>query len=80
MLDSLAFKDVSERSELSPSNFVEIKPMAFESNSREVMMTLGQLDLAIMGLKCNEIVTQVDFDVDNELQIEDKVYDLLRGH
>ena len=80
MLDSLVFKDVSGRSEPLPSTFVEIKPMAFGLNFRDVMVAMGQLDVAVMGVECSGIVARVGPGVDNGLQVGDKVCGLLRGH
>ncbi|KAL8737123.1 MAG: hypothetical protein Q9181_001994 [Wetmoreana brouardii] len=79
-LDGLVFKDISEQFEALPGNFVEIKPLAFGLNFRDVMVALGQLDRAVMGLECSGIVTQVGPSVDNGLQIGDRVCGLLRGH
>ncbi|KAL8687483.1 MAG: hypothetical protein Q9218_006357 [Villophora microphyllina] len=71
-LDSLVFKDVSGQSEALPGSFVEINPLAFGLNFRDVMVALGQLDLAVMGLECSGVVTQVGSTVDNGLQVGDR--------
>ena len=78
-LESLVLKEYPTVVSL-PTDFVEIKPVAFGLNFRDVMVALDQLDTTIMGFECSGIVTKVGAKVDDRVKVGARVCSLLRGH
>ena len=81
MLDSLIFKDDPSSGESLPDDFVEIKPLAFGLNFRDIMVAMGQLQEKIMGFECGGIVTRLGPNATHEFKVGDRVCALTtRGH
>lgn len=81
MLDSLVFKDDPSSGEDLPDDFVEIKPMAFGLNFRDIMVAMGQLQERIMGFECGGIVTRLGPNATHDFKVGDRVCALTtRGH
>lgn len=81
LLNSLRFNSCKAITLEVPAGFVEIKPMAFGLNFRDVLIALGQLDETIMGYECSGIVTRLGMDTSRSgLRIGDRVCAVLKGH
>lgn len=80
LLDTLTFKDDPAALLDLPDDFVEIQPMAFGMNFRDLMAAMGQLADTELGAECSGIVTNVGRDVPSSLKVGDRVCAVTRGH
>lgn len=76
-LETLHFLERSIPNHLD-SDLVEIAPKAFDFNSSDIMVTMGQLDSYEMGFECNGIVTKIGSAVTSVMP-GDRVCALLQG-
>jgi NADPH:quinone reductase-like Zn-dependent oxidoreductase len=77
LLDSLRFTNVvHQQSGDLAANLVEIEPMAFGLNFRDVMVAMGGLQEKVMGFECSGVVTRIGSDAADKhpgLQVGDRV-------
>ncbi|KAJ5357821.1 hypothetical protein N7541_004979 [Penicillium brevicompactum] len=59
LLETLTFKEIAPLEAAITPELIEIEPMAFGLNFRDVMAAMGQLNETVMGLECSGIVTRV---------------------
>ena len=59
LLETLAFKEIVEYDIPMDPEFIEIEPMAFGLNFRDVMAAMGQLNETIIGFECSGVITRV---------------------
>lgn len=80
LLETLAFRDVSDAASDMPAAFLEVEPKAFGLNFRDVMVAMGRLDEKVMGLECSGIVTRVGAEAASHgFKVGDSVFALLTG-
>jgi hypothetical protein len=78
LIDTMRFVDDLEYNQPFPGDFVEVAPMAFRLNFRDVMIAMGQLNEAIIGYECSSVVTRVGKNI-THLKVGDHVA-TMRGH
>lgn len=60
LLDTLAFRDDASLTQDLPDDFVQVMPMAFGLNFRDVMVALGQIEeQCLLGCECSGVITSV---------------------
>jgi NADPH:quinone reductase-like Zn-dependent oxidoreductase len=81
LLDSLTFRDDPTMGQPLPDDWVEIKPVAFGLNFRDVMVAMGQLNETRMGFECSGIISRVGKDANlHNFRVGDAVYAFTIGY
>lgn len=81
LLDTLGFVGEPMQTDPLPEESIEVEPMAFGLNFRDVMVAMGQLSTDVMGFECSGVVTQVgSLASQHGFKIGDRVCALMRGH
>lgn len=79
-LDTLAFVDDEEKSDVLAPEIVEVTPRAYGLCSQDVMAAMGQIKDQSMGLECAGIITRVGTDAEARgYKLGDHVMALLPG-
>ncbi|KAJ5762185.1 uncharacterized protein N7511_005567 [Penicillium nucicola] len=80
LLQNLTFVEDLRPDEPLPEDFVELKPMAYGLNSRDLMVALGQIQEDRMGFECSGVLTRVGSKATAQgFKIGDRVYTLTPG-
>lgn len=80
LLSNLCFTDAVQISGDLPAGMVQIEAKAFGLNSREVMISLGQLDDAVQGYDCAGVVTGLGESTERSgLKVGDRVCGIAQG-